>query len=315
VKFCTVNDHSTPFNRVDIISTVSILQDEELSIAYGEGFWHSSEWPRSTLLMAQRAYGSYSTASKRKWEKILSDKLITSSPVDKSPQYNGPISSTMENDEAQNQYSSLPNSPHNSPAEVASYSTPLIPTYTHQGEGYVDNSAFTHPSKSPPVSADIGVGTWNMDGRILVTANALLSSIAVLFKHYAMDVLCLQDIRIHPAQESFLKASIIALKLPWNIVLRCASKGAKVHMGGTLVLVSDEYIRYMIDAIVEESGLALLVHLRFRIKGSNMSVISAYILPQCVTKGVDTLHSRLKNFWDLVPFLVILLQECIYCRY
>jgi hypothetical protein len=271
VKFCTVND-STPFNRVDIISTVSILQDEELSIAYGEGFWHSSEWPRSTLLMAQHAYCSNSKASKLKWEKLLSTETRASSPVDKLPHL------TKENVEFQNQYESKPISPIHGPADTTPCITPKISLYTHKGEGYVDNSAFT-PHASTTLSADIRVGTWNMDGRILVSTNALLSSIAVLFTHCALDVLCLQDVRIHSGQESFLKASLVALKLPWNIVLRCTTKGASVHMGGTLVLVRDTYTRYLIDAKAEESGLALSVHLRFRIQDTNLSVISTYIPP------------------------------------
>jgi hypothetical protein len=199
------------------------------------------------------------------------------------PQHNkSPIAFTtaMGNAEVQKQYASQYVSLSQGPAYMTTCITPDTSHYTHKGEGYVDNSAFTPHVTSPPLSADIRVGTWNMDGRILVTTNALLSSIAVLFTHYSLDVLCLQDIRIHSAQESFLKASLVALKLPWNIVLRCTSKGAKVHMGGTLVLVRDAYTRYLVDAKAEESGLALLVHLRFCIKGTKLSVISAYIPPQ-----------------------------------
>jgi hypothetical protein len=62
-------------------------------------------------------------------------------------------------------------------------------TFTLGGVGYVDTSPFDHIPSPPLPSADLRIGTWNLDGRLLVVENALVSSLAVLFQYHQLDVL------------------------------------------------------------------------------------------------------------------------------
>ncbi len=105
-------------------------------------------------------------------------------------------------------------------------------SHSHRGQRYADTSIFSSLPSTTEILHDICVATWNVDGRILVTVNAILASLANIFEHHSMDVLCIQDIRLTPAQGEFLVSSLLAMARPWSIVLRCATPGKHTHMGG-----------------------------------------------------------------------------------